>query len=142
MMSEFRDPKFFEVKMNCLRCGRCCMGTQMELLPEDIERLLNLGYKLEDFAYFDGVYWRLKNRDGYCVFFDKEKKSCKIYEYRPIGCRLYPLQLVDNEVNIDRNCPAWRSIPKSEIERLGKYVIKFVERAKLTHLWVKLNLKI
>ena len=140
-MSEFRDPKFFEVKMNCLRCGRCCMGTQMELLPEDIERLLNLGYKLEDFAYFDGVYWRLKNRDGYCVFFDKEKKSCKIYEYRPIGCRLYPLQWdpITEEVYIDPDCPANKSINRSEIDRLKNVVKAFVKQAEKTPMWIRIK---
>ncbi len=35
----FDDTEFFEVKMNCTKCGRCCLNTEMELLPEDIERI-------------------------------------------------------------------------------------------------------
>jgi len=33
--SIFDDPEFFEVKMHCTMCGKCCLNTQMELLPED-----------------------------------------------------------------------------------------------------------
>ncbi len=135
---EFKDLKFFEVKMRCTKCGLCCIKTEMELLPEDIERLVSLGYKLEDIAYYDGIYWRLKNINDHCVFYDVEKRECKIYDYRPIGCRLYPLQFDGEKVIIDKSCPEWRSISRSEVKRLEKYVIMFIEKAKLTNTWLNL----
>ena len=137
----FENPKFFEVKIECNKCGYCCIGTEMELLPEDIERILKLGYKLQEFAKFDGIYWRLKTKNGYCIFFNKKDNTCTIYEYRPIGCRLYPLQWNGFDVEIDKRCPMWFTIPKSEIDRLKPYVKYFVEYAKLTNIWIKFYLK-
>ena len=133
------DPKFFEVKMKCKRCARCCTRTEMELLPVDIDRIVRLGYRLEDFVRVDNEYVRLKCRGEYCVFLDPETKTCRIYEHRPIGCRLYPLQWSDGEVVVDPDCPAKDTIPRSEIERLAPYVKMFVEFAKMTRLWLKLK---
>ena len=39
-------PEWFEVKFRCIKCGVCCVGTEMELLAEDIERITARGYKL------------------------------------------------------------------------------------------------
>ncbi len=133
------DPRFFEVKMECRRCGRCCIGTEMELLPVDIERLLRLGYRLTHFARIDSDFVKLRCVDNHCVFFDEKTRTCKIYEHRPIGCRLYPLQLTNNDIVPDPECPAAATISKREIERLRPYVYAFVEFAKITRLWLKLR---
>ncbi len=61
----------------------------------------------------DGV-WRLRNVDGHCVFYDPDSKRCRIYESRPIGCRLYPPLNYDDEEGavVDKACPpAWRTVP-------------------------------
>jgi len=111
----------------------------MELLAYDIERIESLGYKLEDFAVFDGEFWRLKNVGGYCFFYDVERRRCRIYEHRPIGCRLYPLIFNGEEVSVDRTCPMWRTVPRREVERLANYVVWFVEESKRTNLKLKLR---
>ncbi|MGC8544132.1 MAG: YkgJ family cysteine cluster protein [Vulcanisaeta sp.] len=138
----FDDAEFFEVKMACTKCGQCCMNTQMELLPEDIERITSLGYRLEDFAVFDGEIWRLRNVDGHCVFLNPQTMECTIYEDRPIGCRLYPLVYDDVEgPYIDRECPAWNTVDKSEINRLGKYLEVFIRRTAQTKDWVRIRFR-
>jgi Fe-S-cluster containining protein len=53
----WKRPEWFELKFSCIRCGICCVGTEMELLAEDIERITARGYKLEEFAEErDGIY--------------------------------------------------------------------------------------
>ncbi len=102
-----------EIRVPCTRlgCSRCCLGTQMELSKSDIERITRLGYKLEDFAVrgADGRY-RLKNVNGRCVFLGEDGR-CKIYEHRPLGCRLYPVVCVEGEgLGVDSECPLSRMV--------------------------------
>ena len=136
----WRDLEWFEVKFKCIKCGVCCVGTEMELLAEDIRRLIEAGYRLEDFAVEkDGVY-RLKNVDGRCVFYDAESRRCKIYSIRPVGCRLYPLIYDGSGVDVDKTCPTWHTVPRSELERLGRYVAQFVEESRLTKVRIRLKI--
>lgn len=37
----------------------------------------------------DNFYWIKRADGGGCYFFDREKKECKIYDIRPIACRLF-----------------------------------------------------
>lgn len=135
----WEDASWFEVKFRCIKCGICCIGTEMELLVEDILRITSKGYKLEDFAEErDGVY-RLKNVNGHCVFYDPDTKMCKMYDIRPIGCRLYPLIFDGEKVDIDRTCPVWHTVSKSEVKRLAPYVIEFVKETKLTKIKLRLR---
>ena len=138
-MSVWSNPSFFEVRFKCIRCGICCLGTEMELLPEDVERIEALGYRIEDFAVTDGEVLRLKNVDGHCVFYDSATASCKIYENRPVGCRLYPLVYDGREVYVDRTCPTWDTVSRRELERLAPYVVKFVDDARRARIVVKLR---
>ncbi|MCU7787420.1 YkgJ family cysteine cluster protein [Pyrobaculum sp. 3827-6] len=136
----WRDLKWFEVSFRCIKCGICCVGTEMELLAEDIERITSAGYRLEDFAVEkDGVY-RLRNVDGHCYFYDPASRSCKIYDIRPIGCRIYPLIFDGEKVDVDRTCPTWHTVPRREVERLAPYVVKFLNDAKIAKIKIKLRL--
>ncbi len=111
----------------------------MELLPVDIERIVKLGIDIRKFVRIDDEYVRLRCAGKYCVFYDPEKKMCKIYEHRPIGCRLYPLQYSEGEIYVDPDCPAHDTIPRSEIERLAPYVKAFVEFSRMTRLWLRIR---
>lgn len=136
----WRDPTWFEVKFKCIECGICCIGTEMELLAEDIERITSAGFKLEDFAVEkDGIY-RLKNVDGHCVFYDTSTRRCKIYDIRPVGCRLYPLIYDGEKVDVDRTCPTWHTVSKGEIQRLAPYVVKFLEDVRKTKIRIRLKI--
>jgi Fe-S-cluster containining protein len=35
----------------------------------------------------------LKKKNGHCIFFDTASDKCKIYQERPLECRLYPFLL-------------------------------------------------
>ncbi|KUO91104.1 MAG: Fe-S oxidoreductase [Thermocladium sp. ECH_B] len=140
MIRIVKNPEEAEVKFNCTLCGECCLNTQMELLIDDIERIVALGHKLEDFAERggDGI-WRLRNIDGHCVFYDPETRKCSIYVNRPIGCRLYPLNYDDYDgAIIDKSCPAWITVPPSEKKRLATILRRFVEESQKTDDGVKL----
>ncbi|MEA2036463.1 MAG: YkgJ family cysteine cluster protein [Nanoarchaeota archaeon] len=88
------DPKTFV----CKRCAECCIKYIVKLHKADIERIIKLGYKKEDFAEIDKNLKEkentvLKKNDKYwCVFLTKDQRgySCKIYDSRPIVCKKYP----------------------------------------------------
>ncbi len=111
----------------------------MELLPIDIERIAKLGIDVKKFVRIEDNYVRLRCVGKYCIFYDPERRECRIYQHRPIGCRLYPLQYSEGEVYVDPECPAHDTIPRSEIERLAPYVRAFVEFSQMTRLWLKIR---
>jgi len=95
---EFDSNKKNEAKKHLLRsgipctvhnCVRCCIETRMPLTSLDIERISKQGYRIKDFVVKRGRERQLKNVNGRCVFLGDD--GCKIYSFRPIGCRLYPL---------------------------------------------------
>ena len=86
----------------CEECeGRCCTGesgyifvTKNEIIA--IVKLLDM--ELNDFGrqylFKKGYKYSLKERlvgDSYeCIFYDKDKNGCTIYEARPSQCRTFP----------------------------------------------------
>jgi Fe-S-cluster containining protein len=116
--------------MRCSRCGECCLDTEMLLVRADIERLENKGFSRNSFVRRDREgYSRLKNRQGHCVFYDANTGHCKVYLYRPLGCRLYPV-IYDEEKGIvtDQLCPRQDTISKIELARRGKAVMRLLAR--------------
>jgi len=104
----------------------------MMLLEEDVRRIMKLGYKFNDFAYIDEEgFIRLKNRDGHCVFLDVESCKCKIYEFRPIGCRLYPIVYVEGVgIVIDSECPASNTVTVEEVIEKAKTLLQVIDKLK------------
>lgn len=101
----------------------------MELSSEDIERLEENGYRLEEFAVIaDGVA-RLRNVDGYCYFYIRVDKKCQIYEKRPLGCYLYPVVYLANEgAMVDELCPMGQTISEQELRTKGKILDKLLKK--------------
>lgn len=94
----------------------------MELSEADIARLERRGHRRQDFCY-NGVdsIPRLRNEGVGCYFYDVEKKRCREYQARPLGCALYPVNIdQDDEVFVDDLCPQGRSITAQELELKGK----------------------
>ncbi len=86
-------------------CEKCCYNTHMTLTKRDIERLEALGYRREDFAVCEGGSCRLRNVNGHCYFLEPGR-GCKVYNARPLGCRLYPVVCVEAEgLAVDALCP-------------------------------------
>jgi Fe-S-cluster containining protein len=115
--------------MDCSNCGVCCTETEMLLSKKDIKRLMDRGYSQKQFVRFDKQgYATLKNRDGYCVFYDLKNSKCSEYENRPSGCRVYPV-IVDEDVGIilDTICESRGTISEQEKTVKGNRVVKLLE---------------
>jgi Fe-S-cluster containining protein len=116
--------------MRCLRCGECCKDTEMLLSNEDIERLGRRGYKLDYFVRIDREgYAVLCNQDGRCVFFDAEQRVCRERANRPLGCRIYPVILdEDNGIVVDEICPAKGTVSEKQKSKKGKKALKLLKK--------------
>ena len=115
--------------MRCSNCGVCCTETEMLLSKKDIARLEKKGFSQNQFVNFDNEgYAVLKNREGYCVFYDLKNRQCSVYADRPAGCRVYPV-IVDEEIGIilDDICQSRNTITPSEKKLKGKRVIRLLE---------------
>ncbi|MHA1720651.1 MAG: YkgJ family cysteine cluster protein [Promethearchaeota archaeon] len=94
----------------CLSCSKCCFYTEMELSNQDIKRIEDkniYGLKRDDFCVKVEGFFKLRNVDNHCIFLNPDSNLCKIYSYRPTGCKFYPL-IFDQEKNkciIDDDCP-------------------------------------
>ncbi|NVM35896.1 MAG: YkgJ family cysteine cluster protein [Candidatus Lokiarchaeota archaeon] len=99
------------MKNKCENCGKCCLETEMILSSEDIELInknLNDNIGEGDFVFKNNnKHFQLKNIEGHCKFLDLFSKKCKIYEFRPQGCRFYPLIYDINKKKCipDEDCP-------------------------------------
>jgi len=101
----------------------------MELSSEDIERLEEMGYRLEEFAVVDDGVTRLRNVDGYCYFYSRADKKCRIYKDRPLGCYLYPVVYLANEgAMVDELCPMGQTISEQELRTKGKILDKLLKK--------------
>lgn len=117
------------LSVRCSNCGICCEETMMELSSEDIERLEEKGYRLEEFAVIDDGVTRLRNVDGYCYFYSRADKKCQIYEDRPLGCYLYPVVYLANEgAMVDELCPMGQTISEQELRTKGKILDKLLKK--------------
>jgi Fe-S-cluster containining protein len=114
--------------MPCIihRCVQCCLETQMLLSPEDLRRIVGLGYELDDFAVQEEAGWSLKNVSGRCVFLGKE--GCRIYPNRPEGCHLYPLiyDETSGQAILDHLCPYTREfrVTKGDLTALKNLLVR------------------
>ena len=116
--------------MRCSNCGLCCTETEMLLAVKDIRCIEKKGFSKSYFVEIDNQgYAVLKNRDGYCVFYDLKGRQCSVYDDRPSGCRVYPV-IFDEEKGIvfDDVCDSCSSITLKEKKVKGKKVIKLLEK--------------
>jgi Fe-S-cluster containining protein len=116
--------------MECSRCGVCCEKTEMMLSSADVKRLEGMGYDGQKFARQDRYgFIRLRNRRGFCVFYDVERGCCRIYKQRPLGCRVYPVIYSEREgIVVDDFCPMKSTVSKIELEGEGKRLMKLLQR--------------
>jgi Fe-S-cluster containining protein len=115
--------------MHCSRCGICCEKTEMLLSEADIKLLKEAGCDPRDFVCFNiqGLA-QLRNRRGYCVFYNVQKHSCNVYRYRPLGCRIYPVIYSEEEgVIVDHLCPMMRTVSATEVTRKTKKLMKLLQ---------------
>ena len=85
----------------CLNCGLCCNDDNLALFlfPQDAISLTSLGYG--DILYIednenDDPEIRMHTRiNGDCLFLDQSTECCRIYDVRPVVCRIFPYGEVD-----------------------------------------------
>jgi len=102
----------------------------MLLSQEDITRLRAAGYVQERFQRQDRHgYAKLRNRKGYCFFYDAKRRRCKEYRLRPEGCRLYPVIIsVEDGIIVDELCPMGVTVSKEEKEAKGRKIARLLAR--------------
>ena len=101
----------------------------MLLSNEDVARLERKGYDRDFFAVCDShSFIFLRNVKGCCVFYDAEKRRCRIRADRPSGCRVYPVILDEAEgIVVDDICPAKGNVTENQKAKRGKRVLKLLE---------------
>ncbi|HIQ12773.1 MAG TPA: YkgJ family cysteine cluster protein [Thermoprotei archaeon] len=121
------------LKLDCFNCRvRCCLEQRVILSERDIDLLIEAGYKLEYFAVKKGRYYYLREYGGRCIFYDVDTGLCRIYKYRPLVCRLYPLVYQDGNVILDvENCPEASKIDEEMMWNAVPDLIELVYRLKM-----------
>jgi Fe-S-cluster containining protein len=115
--------------VRCSNCDICCKETMMELSSEDIEWIERKGYHLKEFSVINDGVTQLRNVDGYCYFYNRANKKCKIYEIRPVGCYLYPIVDLANEgAIVDDLCPMGQTISEQEFRTKEKILDKLLKK--------------
>jgi Fe-S-cluster containining protein len=105
----------------------------MELCKADIERLERRGHESDYFSCrgTDGIP-RLRNVGAYCFFYDHDRKRCKEYASRPLGCVLYPVNLTpEGEIIIDSLCPEADTLTQDEIESKGRRLCRLLDTIEM-----------
>ena len=116
---------------SCEIIKACCVDTEMTVTRKDAERISALGYKRKDFLRRTGDgFCELKNIEGYCFFYDRESKLCKIYDNRPDGCRFYPIvyDMRKRKCVVDKDCPSRETVTRQEIRKVCHKVRRLVEQ--------------
>jgi len=100
----------------------------MLISKEDSSRLEKAGFNLDEFQRCDQQgYTKLRNRKGYCVFYNTKKRRCRVYKARPEGCRLYPvIHSVEDGIILDELCPMRNTISSKEKNAKGRKVLKLL----------------
>ena len=81
-------------KISCKDCFKCCgkIGNMRPvLIPSEEEKFKKFCSVLKN--PYHNLYLLKRKKDGYCVFLDRKKKKCKIYDERPFDCRIFPFNL-------------------------------------------------
>jgi hypothetical protein len=146
-----------DVGFSCDLCARCCtrvFNGSVQLLEDDAERLLKYDpAALEpalpfDFCDQQGTFYvsgytirAHRDRAGSCLFL--EDGRCRIYEERPLICRIYPYML--HREPDERGTTDWRqisglnehgcyhaAISRDEAIRIARETLAF-EKAVLCH---------
>ncbi|AIJ06080.1 hypothetical protein JH146_1238 [Methanocaldococcus bathoardescens] len=94
------------IAYHCIKCGFCCDAPTVT--KKDLAKIA--GYLKIPLAevfkkyvgFFNGYIGELKEVGGKCIFLDKKTKKCKIYDARPLICRLrpYSVQLRDGKLTL------------------------------------------
>ncbi len=99
-----KEVKEFRENFNCQRCGKCCEeGIGVALWPHEYIRLQKIEKHLLRYITYINT-WRVLKMP--CVFYNKKKHKCRIYDKRPIACQMFPMGVKpDMSFKFSQNCP-------------------------------------
>jgi hypothetical protein len=126
----------------CLKCRGCCRFKEANsvwspcLLDEEVQDLLDRQIPAASITA-DRRIQPIPNpkQEGFvCPFLNIEDNKCKIYEFRPFECQLYPflISVRDKKVllTIDLNCPyAQENLNSREFKDYTQYLTAFMNSA-------------
>ncbi|HEX8737695.1 MAG TPA: YkgJ family cysteine cluster protein [Pyrinomonadaceae bacterium] len=105
LLKIFEDLNFGAVCPDCQ--GQCC---QMPWLNDD-ERHLARRFP-EATKFIDGTAFFLNHNR--CAFLDRQTGKCRIYDARPLDCRLFPLDIIEEDGEyywcVFTTCPNWQKM--------------------------------
>lgn len=123
----------------CLKCQGCCRFKEQNsvwlpcLMDEEIQELLDrkippaaisVDRKIQPNPHPEG--------EGFiCAFFDVQDNKCKIYDWRPFECQLYPflINLRGEKIilTVDLNCPYLEgNLESKEFKEYTDYLISLL----------------
>lgn len=127
----------------CLRCDVCCRFPEKDsfLRPfftaDEIQAAVVAGLASELFPRSEGAQIELvPNPAGegcVCPAFDSNTSQCRIYDVRPLDCRLYPFALMWDAghtqvvLGWDTKCPYMRDLPSAPIEQAAEEIVQWIE---------------
>jgi Fe-S-cluster containining protein len=96
----------------------------------DIRLLEKSGYAKERFVQLNMEgFAQLRNRNGYCVFYADADHRCRVYNVRPLGCRIYPVIYSEEEgVVVDDLCPQRDSVSRKEVAIKAKKLMTLLRK--------------
>jgi Fe-S-cluster containining protein len=87
------------LRFECTQCGNCCTGAPgfVWVNQEEIGRLA-AAIGETDLQSFEQKYVRqvgvrrslMELENGDCIFFDGQRRTCRVYQERPRQCRTWP----------------------------------------------------
>jgi Fe-S-cluster containining protein len=137
---------------SCSRCRGCCRFEKEDAYatilarPEldKIREKLGSIPKVKEFKGSGKVFQvqLIKSAKGdcyICPFLDEEKSSCRIYELRPLECRIWPFMLARSRdgksVNLvcleKRDCPSYEKVSPQEFEGHKRPVLRMVKSGEI-----------
>ncbi|MFN3921569.1 MAG: YkgJ family cysteine cluster protein [Caldimicrobium sp.] len=118
------------IKFECKRCGACCQGeSTVSLSDKEIERIANfLHLTIEEFIQkyilFKGNKRKeMRTKDGYCIFFDKRERICKIHPVKPERCKEWPFPPIifkdkENFLILQNSCEGLKDISFENLNQI------------------------
>lgn len=126
------------IKKICAKCGgKCCRPTHtfpthhITLYPGDFSQLYEAGYhSLLSFSEAFGIpqFVIRPHIFGYCPFFDMVSKKCKIYENRPLSCKVFPYEPLCTP--LQKECLLYKKTKKKKIIELEKRYSDWINSEK------------
>lgn len=105
---------------------------------EEIEEAIEAGIAPEHFSNTEGTQIDLTPNpvdEGYvCPAFDSATSHCRIYDVRPLDCRLYPFALMWDDtyehvvLGWDTKCPYMRETIPAAIDRAADEIARWIEQ--------------